>query len=195
MGRGAQLRRRRTAAPVREFFIDERRATGSRSSISTDCGSTPRSRSSTISPSIMLAEITRASARAPAAAARSIVVAENEPQDARLVRPLERRRATGSTRSGTTTSITAPIVALTGTNEAYYTDYRGTPQEFISAAKYGLLFQGQCYTWQKKRRGRPAWICTRRTSSSSSRITIRSPIRLSGQPASLSDQRRPPSAR
>ena len=35
-------------------------------------------------------------------------------------------------------------------------DYRGTPQEFISAVKYGYLFQGQWYRWQKKRRGTPA---------------------------------------
>ena len=41
-------------------------------------------------------------------------------------------------------------------SEAYYTDYRGTPQEFISAVKYGYLFQGQWYRWQKKRRGTPA---------------------------------------
>ena len=38
------------------------------------------------------------------------------------------------------------MVALTGRHEAYYTDYRGRPQEFISAAKYGYLFQGQPYT-------------------------------------------------
>jgi maltooligosyltrehalose trehalohydrolase len=44
-------------------------------------------------------------------------------------------------------------VALTGRSEAYYTDYRGTPQEFISAAKYGYLYQGQYYKWQKQRRG------------------------------------------
>ena len=48
------------------------------------------------------------------------------------------------------------VVALTGHNEAYYTDYLGTPQEFISAVKYGYLYQGQRYTWQKKRRGTPA---------------------------------------
>ena len=30
-------------------------------------------------------------------------------------------------------------------------DYRGTPQELISAAKYGFLYQGQWYAWQKKR--------------------------------------------
>ena len=49
------------------------------------------------------------------------------------------------------------MVALTGRNEAYYTDYRGTPQEFVSAVKYGYLYQGQRYYWQKKRRGTPAF--------------------------------------
>ncbi len=47
------------------------------------------------------------------------------------------------------------MVALTGHNEAYYTDYLGQPQEFISAVKYGYLYQGQWYKWQKKRRGTP----------------------------------------
>jgi maltooligosyltrehalose trehalohydrolase len=47
------------------------------------------------------------------------------------------------------------MVALTGRNEAYYTDYLGTPQEFISAVKYGYLYQGQRYKWQKNRRGAP----------------------------------------
>ena len=45
------------------------------------------------------------------------------------------------------------MVAMTGRNEAYYTDYLGTPQEFISAIKWGYLYQGQRYAWQKKRRG------------------------------------------
>ena len=45
------------------------------------------------------------------------------------------------------------MVALTGRNEAYYTDYLGKPQEFISAVKYGYLYQGQHYKWQKQRRG------------------------------------------
>ena len=49
------------------------------------------------------------------------------------------------------------VVALTGRDEAYYTDYRGTPQEFISCAKYGYLYQGQFYRWQKKRRGTAAF--------------------------------------
>ncbi|HEY2829566.1 MAG TPA: DUF3459 domain-containing protein, partial [Thermoanaerobaculia bacterium] len=45
------------------------------------------------------------------------------------------------------------LVALTGQREAYYTDYRGTPQEFVSMAKHGFLYQGQWYAWQKQRRG------------------------------------------
>ena len=45
------------------------------------------------------------------------------------------------------------IVALTGRREAYYTDYLGAAQEFISAAKYGYLFQGQPYSWQQAARG------------------------------------------
>jgi maltooligosyltrehalose trehalohydrolase len=47
------------------------------------------------------------------------------------------------------------IVALTGRNPAYYSDYHGTPQELISAVKYGYLYQGQRYHWQRKRRGTP----------------------------------------
>jgi maltooligosyltrehalose trehalohydrolase len=49
------------------------------------------------------------------------------------------------------------MVALTGRHEAYYTDYGGTPQEFISACKWGYLYQGQRYTWQQQRRGTPAF--------------------------------------
>jgi maltooligosyltrehalose trehalohydrolase len=44
-------------------------------------------------------------------------------------------------------------VALTGRTEAYFTDYRGTPQELISMVKRGFLYQGQRYIWQKQRRG------------------------------------------
>jgi maltooligosyltrehalose trehalohydrolase len=49
------------------------------------------------------------------------------------------------------------MVALIGRREAYYSDTAGIPQEFISAAKYGYLFQGQHYYWQRKSRGTPAW--------------------------------------
>jgi maltooligosyltrehalose trehalohydrolase len=49
------------------------------------------------------------------------------------------------------------VVVLTGRNEAYFTDHRGRPQEFVSSAKWGYLFQGQYYTWQRSRRGTPTF--------------------------------------
>ena len=58
------------------------------------------------------------------------------------------------------------MVALTGRAEAYYTDTRGEPQEFISAVKYGCLFQGQYYHWQQQSpRHAGAGICRRPRSS------------------------------
>lgn len=44
-------------------------------------------------------------------------------------------------------------VAATGRSEGYYTDYRGTAQEFVSCVKRGFLYQGQRYQWQGKPRG------------------------------------------
>lgn len=46
------------------------------------------------------------------------------------------------------------VVAMTGNRQAYYHDHLGHAQEFISAIKYGYLFQGQQYRWQRKRRGK-----------------------------------------
>ena len=92
-----------------------------------------------------------------AAAARSIVlVAENEPQDTRLVRPLD-QGGYGLDALWNDDFHHSAMVALTGHAEAYYSDTRGEPQEFVSAAKYGYLFQGQQYHWQRHRRGSPAW--------------------------------------
>jgi len=48
-------------------------------------------------------------------------------------------------------------VALTGRNEAYFSDYRGSPQEIVSAARHGFLYQGQCSRWQNKPRGTPSF--------------------------------------
>jgi maltooligosyltrehalose trehalohydrolase len=45
------------------------------------------------------------------------------------------------------------VVALTNRKDAYYGDYRGAPQEFISAAKHGFLYQGQALSWRKALRG------------------------------------------
>jgi maltooligosyltrehalose trehalohydrolase len=82
----------------------------------------------------------------------TIVVAENEPQHARLVRPPE---SGGYGLDGLWNDDLhhTALVALTGKREGYYTDYRGSPQELISAVKYGYLYQGQHYKWQRQRRG------------------------------------------
>lgn len=102
----------------------------------------------------ILAEIT-AAVRGAAGRRRTIVVAENEPQETRLVRPAE-RGGYGMDGLWNDDLHHAAMVALTGRNEAYYTDYLGTAQEFVSAMKHGFLYQGQRYRWQKKRRGTPA---------------------------------------
>jgi maltooligosyltrehalose trehalohydrolase len=82
----------------------------------------------------------------------TIVVAENEPQDTRLALPVE-RNGYGMDALWNDDFHHSARVALTSRTEAYYTDYRGTPQEFISTAKWGYLYQGQFYEWQRKRRG------------------------------------------
>jgi maltooligosyltrehalose trehalohydrolase len=85
--------------------------------------------------------------------ARSMfLVAENEPQETRLVRPPE-QGGYGIDALWNDDWHHTVIVALTGRSEAYYTDYCGSPQELISAAKYGYLYQGQRYNWQEQRRG------------------------------------------
>ena len=47
----------------------------------------------------------------------------------------------------------AALVALTGVIEGYLHDYRGTPQELVSALKRGFLYQGQLYPSQRNPRG------------------------------------------
>lgn len=88
-----------------------------------------------------------------AAGERSIIlVGENEPQQTRLIRTVK-DGGYGLDALWNDDFHHSAIVALTGKADAYYTDYRGTAQEFVSAAKYGYLYQGQWYRWQKKRRG------------------------------------------
>jgi maltooligosyltrehalose trehalohydrolase len=92
-----------------------------------------------------------------AAGKRSVIlVNENEPQHVKLIRPVA-EGGYGLDMMWNDDFHHAAMVALTGRNEAYYTDYLGSPQEFISAAKYGYLYQGQWYRWQKKRRGSPTF--------------------------------------
>jgi maltooligosyltrehalose trehalohydrolase len=109
------------------------------------------------SPVHIVAEIAERVREVSSAAGRAAyLVAENEPQEAFLVRP---RSAGGFGLDGLWNDDFhhSACVALTGRNEAYYSDYYGTPQELISTAKYGFLYQGQRYKWQGKRRGQPAF--------------------------------------
>ena len=85
---------------------------------------------------------------------RTYVVAENEPQHTRIVRPLT-DDGYGADALWNDDFHHSAVAALTGLREAYYTDYKGTPQEFISCARFGYLYQGQWYHWQKQRRGQP----------------------------------------
>jgi maltooligosyltrehalose trehalohydrolase len=81
-----------------------------------------------------------------------ILVAENEPQQIQLVRPPE-EGGYGFDAVWNDDFHHTARVALTGRTEAYFSDYRGAPQELISTVKHGFLYQGQHYRWQKKRRG------------------------------------------
>jgi maltooligosyltrehalose trehalohydrolase len=75
------------------------------------------------------------------------LVAENEPQNTAMIREY------GFDAVWNDDWHHAALVAMTGNREAYYLDYHGTPQEFVSMAKLGFLYQGQWYAWQKKNRG------------------------------------------
>lgn len=101
----------------------------------------------------ILAELTCAAR--DAAGHRSIVlVGENEPQNTCLIKPIE-DGGYGLDALWNDDYHHTAMVALTGQADAYFTDYRGTAQELLSAVKYGYLFQGQWYRWEQKRRGAP----------------------------------------
>jgi maltooligosyltrehalose trehalohydrolase len=91
-------------------------------------------------------------ARAAAGRRKLILIAENEPQQSFYVRSTA-NNGYGLDGLWNDDFHHSAIVALTGHSDAYYSDYRGTPQEFISAAKYGYLYQGQWYQWQNQKRG------------------------------------------
>jgi maltooligosyltrehalose trehalohydrolase len=105
------------------------------------------------SPEHIVAALTRA-ARSAAAPRKILVTAENEMQQANVARPPE-LGGYGLDGLWNDDFHHAARVAMTGHNEAYYTDYCGRPQELISAVKHGYLYQGQHYSWQKKARGTP----------------------------------------
>jgi maltooligosyltrehalose trehalohydrolase len=78
------------------------------------------------------------------------LVGENEPQDSALLEPPIDLDALWNDDYHHTAR-----VAMTGLIDGYFHDYRGTPQELISAAKRGFLYQGQLYPWQENPRGGP----------------------------------------
>lgn len=99
----------------------------------------------------ILTEIGR-EVRAAGGSRHIVLIAEDETQRTALCRP-PHQVGMGLDGAWNDDFHHAAMVALTGRREAYYTDYRGDPQEFISAAKYGYLYQGQYYSWQGKPRG------------------------------------------
>jgi maltooligosyltrehalose trehalohydrolase len=102
----------------------------------------------------IVAELARR-ARAAAGKRPILIFAENEPQQPHLVRPPE-ENGHGLDGLWNDDFHHTAKVALTGRNEAYYSDYLGSPQELVSAAKRGYLYQGQASTWQGKPRGASA---------------------------------------
>jgi maltooligosyltrehalose trehalohydrolase len=140
------------SGPVREFFItngrywiEEFHFDGFRF----DALHAIRDRSS----EYIIGAIGRAARKA--AGVRSIIlIAENDRQEAKMVWP---RKEGGDDLDGMWNDDFhhSAIVALTGRKEAYFGDYRGSSQEFISAAKYGFLYEGQALSWRKALRGSP----------------------------------------
>jgi maltooligosyltrehalose trehalohydrolase len=102
----------------------------------------------------VLAEIAQR-ARAEAAPRSLVLIGENEPQQ---VAALDSPEAGGYGLDALWNDDFhhSARVALTGRHDGYFHDHRGRPQEFVSAVKYGFLFQGQYYGWQKQPRGAPA---------------------------------------
>ncbi|HET6880997.1 MAG TPA: malto-oligosyltrehalose trehalohydrolase, partial [Pirellulales bacterium] len=86
----------------------------------------------------------------------TIVIAEDEFQRAQIITPLE-QGGFGLDGVWNDDFHHAAMVAMTGHNEYYYSDYQGTQQELISAVKWGYLYQGQWNERQQKRRGSPAF--------------------------------------
>lgn len=101
----------------------------------------------------ILAELTQTIKKA-GGKRKTIAIGENEPQESKLLRPIK-EGGYGFDMLWNDDFHHTANVRLTGKREAYYTDYLGSPQEFISSLKYGFLYQGQHYVWQKKPRGTP----------------------------------------
>ncbi len=99
----------------------------------------------------VVVELTRRSRER--AGERSILIfLENEDQEAGFARRAERGEGAVDGLWNDDFHHTAKV-ALSDRGGAYYTDFRGSPQELISAVKFGYLFQGQPYVHTHGRRG------------------------------------------
>lgn len=143
----------KNSAPVRDFFIsnacywiDEFHFDGFRFDATQQIFDSSRE--------YILAAIIKA-AREAANHRNLYISAENEPQNNQLIKPLEKNGYGFDAMWNDDFHHTASVAA-TGRTAAYFSDYTGSPQEFISNLKYGFLYQGQWYRWQKKTRGSPA---------------------------------------
>ncbi len=143
------------SAPVREFFtenarywIDEYHFDGLRLDATQSIIDNSKRH--------VLCDITEAArGAARARGGRVYICAENEPQEVRIAEPVA-QGGHGCDALWNDDFHHTARVALTGRREAYYHDYLGSPQELISALRWGYLYQGQHYQWQKKRRGQSA---------------------------------------
>jgi maltooligosyltrehalose trehalohydrolase len=95
-------------------------------------------------------------ARETAGSRSIILIAENDLQESKMTRPLA-EGGHGLDGMWNDDFHHSAIVALTGNNVGYYSDYLGNPQELISAVKHGFLYQGQGLSWRKALRGTPAF--------------------------------------
>lgn len=86
----------------------------------------------------------------------TILVVENELQDSKLLKDID-AGGHGIDAAWNDDFHHAARVALTGHSDYYYGDYRGSPQELLSAVKWGYLYQGQWNARQRRPRGTPGF--------------------------------------
>ena len=142
------------SGPVREFvlanagyWVDEFHADGVRVDATQSLFDVAEAPSGTSWPSSP-----RGCGRRPRRVGVGLVVGESEPHSAGLLRPLD-QGGYGFDMLWSDDFHHTAMVAANGCREAYYGDYLGTPQEFVSALKRGWLYQGQWNLRQSKRRG------------------------------------------
>ena len=107
------------------------------------------------SPRHILACIVERSRKA-AGSRSTLMIGENEPQLVHCLRSAD-QKGFGLDAVWNDDFHHSAHVGLTGYNEAYYSEYLGSPQELISAVKWSYLYQGQRYFWQEKSRGNPTF--------------------------------------